>query len=162
MAGWVALTGPVMWRRVTSRAWVLGTGVLALAFWGLGANALVRDIRVIEGEMVRTAQWVAATLPGRTLVAAHDIGALGYFAEVQLIDLAGLVSPEVIPFLGDDDRLWAYVRERRAEYLITFPGWCPGYVREQALRSVFQTGPACEPESASLHMAVYRLPEVSP
>ena len=37
------------------------------------------------------------------IVAAHDIGALGYLDDHQLVDLAGLITPEVIPFMLDEE-----------------------------------------------------------
>jgi hypothetical protein len=55
--------------------------------------------------MVAVSEWVAANTPPDDLIAAHDIGALGYFARRPLLDLAGLVSPEVIPFIRDE-MLW--------------------------------------------------------
>nr|MBI2905770.1 hypothetical protein [Chloroflexota bacterium] len=157
MAGWVRLSDPQTWRRVLSRAWVLGAGGVAVGFWALGAGALAADVRVVNSEMVSTAKWVAANVPPGAVVAAHDIGALGYFADVRLVDLAGLVSPEVIPLLGDDGRLWQFVRAGRAAYVITFPGWCPAFTRDPALRPVFQTGPLCDPAHPNLHMTVYQL-----
>ena len=157
MAGWVCLSAPQTWRRVLSRAWVLGAGGVAVGFWVLGAGALAADVRVVNSEMVATAKWVAANVPPGAVVAAHDIGALGYFADVRLVDLAGLVSPQVIPLLDDDGRLWQFVRAGRAAYVITFPGWCPAFTRDPALRPVFQTGLLCDPAQPNLHMTVYLL-----
>jgi len=55
------------------------------------------------------------------LIAAHDIGALGFFGRHDtMIDLAGLVSPQVVPFIRDEPRLAAYMDERPVEYLIAF------------------------------------------
>jgi hypothetical protein len=152
MMSWAGLMASGLWRRVISRAWVISTGTVAVAFWFIGGQALVRDTRFINERMVATAQWVAINLPDGTLIAAHDIGALGYFADVQLIDLAGLVSPEVIPFIRDEARLAAFIRERRAEYFINFPGWCPAFA--QTMKPVFQRGQTCDPPDL---MAVYQV-----
>jgi arabinofuranosyltransferase len=43
--------------------------------------------------------WLHANTPKGTVVAAPDIGAIGYFSERPVLDLAGLVSPEMIPVL---------------------------------------------------------------
>jgi hypothetical protein len=80
---------------------------------------------VINTEMVATARWIAAHTPPGALIAAHDIGAVGYFGERRLIDLAGLVTPEVIPFLRDEARLAEYLDARQADFLMSFPGWYP-------------------------------------
>jgi len=156
MGEWVRLDASEMWRRVISRAWVIGGGAVAVAFWGLGASALATDVRVINNEMVTVAKWVAFNVPPGTIVAAHDIGALGYFADVELIDLAGLVSPEVIPFIRDEARVWQFIREGKARYVITYPGWCPSFTRDSELFPVFQTGTLCDPANPNLHMTVYK------
>ena len=42
-----------------------------------------------------------------------------------LIDLAGLITPEVIPFIRDEARLAEFLDSRSAEYLIVFPSLYP-------------------------------------
>ena len=64
--------------------------MLSAAFIFLGAQSYAKDVALIESEMVVTAKWAATNLPPDALIAAHDIGALGYFDDHQLIDLAGL------------------------------------------------------------------------
>jgi hypothetical protein len=68
---------------------------------------------------------VATNIEDDALVAAHDIGALGYFGKHNLLDLAGLVSPEVIPFIRDETRLAEWLDDEDADYLVTFPTWYP-------------------------------------
>jgi hypothetical protein len=158
LAGWLQPGSQVAWRRVVSRAWALGLGLVSLAFWGLGLNALVSDNRIINSEMVVTAEWVAAHIPPGSQVAAHDIGALGYFADVQLLDLAGLVSPQVIPYLGNDEQLWEFAQRGGARYFITYPGWCPAFTQLPKLELVFTTGSGvCNPQTPDLHMAVFEV-----
>ena len=112
------------WRPV-GLAWIWGVAAVTLAFLPLGAQAYGRDVAVIESQMVEAARWVAAyTAPGE-VVAAHDIGALGYFANRPLLDLAGLVSPEVVPQLGHPQTLAAWVRGQRPAYLVAFAGDYP-------------------------------------
>ncbi len=105
--------------------WRASIVMLAIAFIFLGAQSYGRDVAVIESEMVVTAKWVAANLPPDALIAAHDIGALGYFDNHELIDLAGLISPEVIPFIRDEPKLAEYLNQSGADYLIAFPGFYP-------------------------------------
>jgi hypothetical protein len=59
------------------------------------------------------------------LIAAHDIGALGFFDHHPIIDLAGLISPEVVPFIRDETKLASFMDQRQVEYLIDFPHWYP-------------------------------------
>jgi hypothetical protein len=96
-----------------------------MAFWLVGANTYAQDVTLIETEMVASAKWVAENIPEEELIAAHDIGALGYFDTHKLIDLAGLVSPEVIPFIRDEERLTEFLDNSGATYLIAFPDFYP-------------------------------------
>jgi hypothetical protein len=130
MAQLIHIDSPFLWKRVLSKAWVITSGIVLLLFWVLGARAYGRDVALIESEMVDTARWVAQYLEPDALIAAHDIGALGYFGNHELIDLAGLVSPDVISFIRDENRLAAYMNKERAKYLVTFPGWYPKLVEQ--------------------------------
>lgn len=143
-----------LWGRVILRSWALTLGVVLLLFYALGGRAYGRDVAVIESEMVAAAHWVNAHTPRGSLVAAHDIGALGYFGERDLLDLAGLVSPEVIPFIRDEVQLAAYLNERGAEYLITFPDWYPDLVLCGEV--VYVTGGEFAPAQGGENMTVYR------
>jgi hypothetical protein len=119
--------------RVLGRAWAASTALVLVLFLFLGSAAYQRDVAVINSEMVDTAQWIASNTPPGSLIAAHDIGALGYFSDRQLLDLAGLVSPEVIPFIRDEHRLAAYLDQQGADYFVTFPGWYPYLVTRARL-----------------------------
>jgi hypothetical protein len=105
MSGWVRPKAGRMSRWTASWAWLLSLPIAWMVFWFLGARAYGRDVAIIESEMVATARWIEDNTPSDAVVAAHDIGAIGYFARRELIDMAGLVSPEVIPFIRDESAL---------------------------------------------------------
>ncbi len=140
--------------RVFLRGWLLSLGVVLLIFFALGGRAYGQDVAVIESEMVAAAHWVNANTPKGSLVAAHDIGALGYFGERDILDLAGLVSPDVIPFLRDEKRLARFLDDEKALYLVTFPDWYPHLVTCGDL--VYTTDGEFSPALGGENMAVYR------
>ncbi len=141
------------WVRVVSRS-VLGAGlVTAGAFWFLGLQAFARDVGVIQTEMVETARWINRSTPAEAVVGAHDIGALGYFGQRKILDLAGLVSPDVIPFIRDEARLAGYLSENSADYLVTFPSWYPDLVGDLDL--IYQSQGEFAPGFGMDHMTVY-------
>jgi hypothetical protein len=156
-ASWVQINSGLKWRRLLSRTWLFGLFAMTIVFWLLGLQAWLTDVQVINTEMVRVAQWVKVNLPRGTLVAAHDIGALGYIAEVKLIDLAGLVSPAVIPFMRDEEKLRQFVEVQQAHYLITYPSWCPRFTRATNWEVVYRTGEVCDPLNPNLHMMVLKI-----
>jgi hypothetical protein len=142
------------WPRLLARAWAVATGIVLILFWGLGARAYAQDVAVIESEMVATARWVNDNLPGDALIAAHDIGALGYFGGRSMLDLAGLVSPEVIPFIRDEPAIGNYLDTQNANYLITFPGWYPYLTSRASL--IYSTDGFFSPQLGGENMAIYQ------
>jgi hypothetical protein len=137
-------------------AWGSSLFLVVLVFWILGMRSYTEDVRFIESEMVASAKWVAADLPPDSLIAAHDIGALGFFSQHQLVDLAGLVSPEVIPFLRDEHQLAHYLNVRCVDYLVAFPDWYPTLT--SSLQQVYTTGAPYAPAMGGTNMTVYRWP----
>ncbi len=130
--------------------------VLLGFFLLLGAQAYARDVAIIEGEMVAVAHWLAENTPPDALIAAHDIGAIGYFAERPLIDLAGLISPEVVPLLADETALADYILQSPADYLVTAPGWNYEKITKTAeLR--YSTDFPLTQEQGTNNMKVYQL-----
>ncbi len=94
------------------------------------------------------------TSPTGALVAAHDIGALGYFDDHPLIDLAGLISPEAVPFIRDESRLRDFLDRRGADYLIAFPEFYPELTLGK--KEVFQTSGEFSPKFGYENMVIYR------
>ncbi|HCB01977.1 MAG TPA: hypothetical protein DEP19_06305 [Anaerolineae bacterium] len=127
--------------------------MFVVAFIFLGARSYAQDVGVIESEMVVTAKWVAENVPAGRTIAAHDIGALGYFDEHPLIDLAGLISPEVIPFIRDEEQLAEFLNENAADYLIAFPSFYPHLTDSAEI--AFETGSPITLAMGEQNMTVY-------
>jgi len=142
------------WRRALDKVWQLSVALVWLGFWLIGAKSFAEDVAFIESEMVTMSRWVAENIPVDALVAAHDIGALGYFGHHDLVDLAGLVSPQVVPFLRDETRLAFYLDDQGVDYLITFPRWYPMLVQNAAL--VYSTHGQFAQALGGENMALYR------
>jgi hypothetical protein len=133
--------------------WQVSSVALLVAFIFIGSNAYARDVALIESEMVVTAKWVSENLPPDSILAVHDIGALGYFDHHELIDLAGLISPEVIPFIKDEARINRYLDEKGANYLIAFPDFYP--LLTQNAQIVFDSGSVVTILAGGENMTVY-------
>jgi uncharacterized protein (TIGR03382 family) len=77
---------------------------------------------------VAISRWVEQhTAPDATL-ALNDIGAITYLSERPVVDLAGLVTPDVIPMLRAPDtaaQLAQFLARRDVDYVIIFPNWFP-------------------------------------
>ncbi|MCB0181795.1 MAG: hypothetical protein KDI62_26440, partial [Anaerolineae bacterium] len=123
----------------------------------VGAQAYGRDVRIIESEMVAAARWLDQTAEPQALIAAHDIGAIGYFTRRPLIDLAGLVTPEVIPIIRDEPALFDFIVTRQADYLVTFPSWYPEMTAQPSLNVVYRTDALWSVQAGGDNMVVYRI-----
>ena len=143
----------IRWPRTVRTALLASIGATLIAFVPIGATAYAADVDVIDHEMVLVARWLDANAAPGALIAAHDIGAIGYFTRRPLFDLAGLISPEVIPFIRDEDRLLSSIQARGAQYVVTFPGWYPRLSQAPSLQAVFAGQSRFSPE----HLTVYRV-----
>jgi hypothetical protein len=139
---------------VIKKVWVISAVLVMMLFWGLGARAYGMDVAVINSEMVQTARWIKGNTANDTLVAAHDIGALGYFSDREIVDLAGLVSPEVIPYIRDQEKLTDYLLQVKPDYLVTFPSWYPDITEE--LEIVYSTESEYAPSFGMDNMTVFK------
>lgn len=72
---------------------------------------------------MQAARWVDANAPRDAIIGTHDIGIVGYVTQRQIVDLAGLVTPEIIPILNDQPKLAGFVRQRHVTYLVVFSGY---------------------------------------
>jgi hypothetical protein len=103
--------------------------------------------------MVDTAKWVQANVPPNALLAVHDIGAVGYFDRHSIVDLAGLVSRDVLPFMRDQEQLTLYLDERGVNYLITLPSFYPDLIEGREL--VFPPDGSCLSDPQLNKMCVF-------
>ncbi len=111
--------------RVLKDAWKLSFGLVLIGFTVLGSSSYAKDVAIINSEMVNVANWISNNTTPNAIIAAHDIGALGYYGNRKIIDLAGLINPEVVPFLRNEAALSAYMDKLHVNYLVIFPSWYP-------------------------------------
>ncbi len=134
---WVDLQSEKLWQRVLSGVWIGAAIAVTASFWIVGARAYALDVAVIETEMVKVAEWIEENTDEDAVIAAHDIGAIGYFSTREIVDLAGLITPDVIPFIRNEQKLAYYIDQENADYLVSFPDWYP--VLTQKLIPVYQS-----------------------
>lgn len=142
------------WKRRVKFAGIASVFLVSLVFLISGIRAYANDVAVIESEMVDTARWIQINTEPGALLAVHDIGAVGYFSERNFVDLAGLVSPEVIPFIRDEARLAEYLDTEQVDYLVAFPDWYRKLTQGKAV--VHQTTSGFSPTQGGTNMTVYR------
>lgn len=127
-------------RRLQNLIWV-GIGAMVLALWINGASTFALQVRLLNENHARVAHWVDEHTPRDAIIATHDIGLVGYITQRQLVDMAGLVTPEVIPIMYDQDALAAFVRERNVSYVIVFTGYYEEFLKQLNARLVYSPNP---------------------
>lgn len=90
----------------------------------LGHNA--REILEID---VALGEWLAENTPADAVLAIDDIGAVTFLSERKIIDMNGLVSPEMWPAvqqpvgLPRDSSLTRLLSRAQPDYMVAFPLW---------------------------------------
>ena len=79
--------------------------------------------RYISERQVATALWIRQHLPGDAVVATHDVGALAFYSDRRIVDMVGLISPEMIENIGRLDKLLEYLKSQRVTHLAVLRTW---------------------------------------
>ncbi len=93
-----------------------------VASWQM-KDTYAEDCRYISDRQVRTAIWIHDHLPAGSVIGTHDVGAIAYYSGMKIVDMVGLVSPEMIENIGSLDKLDRYLIKRGATHLALFRNW---------------------------------------
>ena len=109
--------------KLLSVTWIGSIAIIAVGFYFIGMNTYRSDVEIINQLLVQPAKWVNDNLSQDDIIAVHDIGAMGYFSNRKLIDLAGLINPEVIPIMNDQNKIFQFMKTSDADYFVGFQDW---------------------------------------
>ena len=105
---------------------LLASSAQQLAYW---AEMLGNNTREVEEIDVALGRWLAVNTPPDALVAVDDIGAITFLSQRRIVDMNGLVSPEVWPAvtapegLPRDQVLTRILSAAGVDYMAAFPLW---------------------------------------
>lgn len=142
-------------RRPIAVVWL----VLALLLLPRAADRYAWGVQNINAMQVHLGRWVDRELPKTARIAVNDIGAIAYFSRREVIDLIGLVTPEILPYKRrGDPGVIEYVRETCPDYLIVFPTWFPELTKlDWLVEPVYRVRLERNVVSGGDEMVVYRL-----
>ncbi|MEA3376851.1 MAG: hypothetical protein U9R72_11725 [Chloroflexota bacterium] len=124
------------------------------------ARQFAWNVENINEMHVAIGRWVTENTPPDALLALNDIGAIAYVSRREVIDLAGLVTPEVTPMLRGPDttrRLIDYMAAHEVDYVIIFPDWFPDLAaRDDVLTPVHSVTVERRTITGRRTMVVYR------
>ena len=101
-------------------------GIWRLSYW---ATMLGNNTREVQDIDVALGQWLAENTPADSLIAVDDIGAIAYISGRRILDMNGLVSPEVWPATRADEGLprsqilTRILSQAQPAYMAAFPLW---------------------------------------
>ncbi len=147
--------GALPWPRLALTVFL----VCALVPLGRAADRYAWGVQNINAMQVHLGHWVGAHLPPTARIAVNDIGAIAYFSRHSLIDLMGLVTPDIIPYRRDGERgVIRYLAEHCPDYLIVFPTWFPQLTaRQESLQPIYRVRLERNEVAGGSEMVVYRV-----
>jgi len=124
------------------------------------AGLYAQNVEEINQMHVALGHWVRENTAPDALLALNDIGAITYISERPVVDLAGLVTPEVTPALrspSQTEQLIAFLAQQDVAYVIIFPNWFPGLAaRDDVLEEVHRVSLENRTIAGGEMMTVYR------
>jgi len=159
-AAWTTVADRFEPRRV-ALASALRVLYLAVALVTLvpAANRYAWGVQNINAMQVHLGHWVDEHLPRTATLAVNDIGAIAYFSRRPVIDLMGLVTPEIRPYRREGEMgVLRFIAERCPDAIIIFPTWFPEIAaRRDLLTPIYSVRLERNEVSGGPEMVVYRL-----
>jgi hypothetical protein len=139
--GVLALERPLERLAAAPRSWRLAaTALLAAALvvppltsLAAGSDRYGWNVRNVNDSDVAMALWLRDHVPPAAVIAAQDVGAVGFLTPNPILDLTGIVTPEILPWIegstgsaGGRAGLMSFLAERRPDYLMLFADSYPG------------------------------------
>ncbi len=107
----------------------VGVGLLDAWRWIQVYTADARDITQMH---VAMGHWVQANVSRDATLALSDIGAIAYISDRRILDLVGLVTPDLLSVVSGksvglerDQAVFDYLARHRPEYVVIIPTWYP-------------------------------------
>ena len=97
---------------------------------------------------VAAGRWIEAHTPQEAIIATHDIGAIAFYGKRKVLDMVGLVTPELIPHIIQDKFevfLEQYLAQKKVSYIVVLTSWL------EIVNSRPLFAPVREPEVIEVH-----------
>jgi hypothetical protein len=112
-----------IWRAGVISAMILA-GLIETGRWALLEAESVRNI---NDQHLAAASFLRSQMTRSDRLAAHDVGAIGYYTGRPIIDLTGLISPEMYPLQHDQDDVWRQARKEGANLFLIYNRLNPSF-----------------------------------
>jgi len=88
-----------------------------------GKDVYAEYCKYINDRQVTTGNWIHDHLPENSIVATHDVGAIAYYSGKCIVDMVGLVSPEMTQYIGSYDLLNKFLIRNKVTHIAVLRNW---------------------------------------
>jgi hypothetical protein len=128
---------PALWRAAAAMVLAAALLVPPVSTLAMGRERYAANVRNVNDSDVAMSIWIRDHLPPAAVIAAQDVGAIGFLTPNPLIDLTGITTPEILPSIeraagasGGRAGLVRFLEQRRPDYLMLFADSYPGFLDE--------------------------------
>jgi tetratricopeptide (TPR) repeat protein len=96
------------------------------------------ECKYISDRQVAAAIWIKNNTNENDIIATHDVGAIGYYSDRKIVDVAGLVTPGLIDKISDLNYV-SYMKEVLDKSGVTYLAFLREWYRVANQKSLFTT-----------------------
>jgi len=102
--------------------------IFSLTYYVVYGIALGKNTDNINDQQVKLAYWLQENTQKEDVLAMNDIGAITFIGKHRVIDMAGLVTPQILEYrkyrLEDNiDSMMVLIKDNNVKYLIIYDHW---------------------------------------
>lgn len=102
--------------------------IFSLGYFSVYYVTIAKNTGNINDQQVEMAYWIEENIPADEMIAINDIGAITYITKRPIIDMAGLVTPEILRYRtyqwhDNIDSTRILLEKNNVKYLIIYEHW---------------------------------------
>ncbi|HAY33146.1 MAG TPA: hypothetical protein PK536_08785 [Ignavibacteria bacterium] len=137
--------------------------LFSFIYYFVYAVALGKNVDNINSQQVKLAEWVQYNVRRNETIAVNDIGAITFLSNNRVIDMAGLITPEILryrTYSWDDnlDSVNYLLKKNDVAYIIIYDHWFKEYLEKYGSELTFITSAILEENTicGGIEMKVYK------
>ncbi|MEO8211002.1 MAG: hypothetical protein ABI840_10605, partial [bacterium] len=150
----------ILFKRNHSLALII---IFSLVYYIVFAVALGKNTDNINNQQVKLARWVNENVGRNETIALNDIGAITFINKNRIIDMAGLVTPEILRYRtytwkDNLDSINYLLKKNNVSYIIIYDEWFKEYLDKYNENLTFVTSAYLEDNTicGAKEMKVYK------
>lgn len=107
--------------------------LFSFIYYVVYAVALGKNTDNINNQQVKLAHWVKENVKKDETIAINDIGAITFLNKIHIVDMAGLITPEILKYRtytwkDNLDSLNYLLKKNNVTYIIIYDEWFKEYL----------------------------------